>query len=205
MADLPPASTLPFRPLMSRRVIRWVFAVAMVGGGLVLGALGSTVLMTLAERRPAIQILHQADAGGVAQNDGRILVYSAINRERSCNTETSHWLFTIVNRDGRDVRAYIPIAEDGPVPVQGMGETNYILSVPLPPGLWPAKWYWLESRTDFCGVFGWLLPIYSESTPLQIDIELNRAIVNVPVTTEHDGKTIVRSRSPVLPLTVKQP
>lgn len=186
--------------IFPRTFAGWLFAIAMVSGGLVAGAIIAGIVITLAERRPAIRILHQADAGRVAQNDGRILVYSAINRERSCNTQASHWLFTVVNRDGHEVRTYIPIAEDGPVPVRGLGETSYILSVPLPPGLWPAKWFWLESRTDFCGLFGWLFPIYSESDPLPIDIELNRAIINVPVTTERDGKTVVRSRSPALPL-----
>jgi len=183
------------RPLKSR----WWLAGIMILTGLLLGIVLAGLALTLAERNPALHVLAQADAGQVAQHDGRLLIYTRIDRTRSCQSETTHWLFTNVKHGDEMVRAYIPIAEDGPVPIKELGQTSYVLSVPLPPGLWPAEWFWLESRTEKCGPLGWLLPIYSQSEPLRIDIERTRAIANVPVTSEREGKTTVRSRSPLPP------
>jgi hypothetical protein len=186
-------------PVMRRTRSRWPFAALMVLCGLILGAVVATLALILAEHNPALNILAQADAGQVAQNDGRILIYTRIDRVRSCKIETTHWLFSYVDHDGERVRAYVPIAEDGPVPLRDLGQTSYVLSVPLPPGLWPAEWYWLESRAEQCGLFGWLFPIYSESEPLRINIERTRAVAGVNVTSQHDGKSTIRSRSPIVP------
>ena len=175
----------------------WFFAGSVMAGGLLLGALIMGFVLIASERAPAIRVLAQADAGEMAANEGRILIYSKINRVRSCKIETTHWIFTTLNHNGEMVRAYVPIAEDGPVPIRTLGLSSYVLSVPLPPGLWPGEWYWLESRAEFCGPLGWLFPIYSESSPLRIDIERARAVSGVPVTAERDGKTVIRSRSPV--------
>jgi hypothetical protein len=174
------------------------YTVGMILVGLIAGSIVAAIALAVAERSPALRILAQEDAGAVAQNDGRILIFSKINRNRSCVIETTHWLFTLVDHAGETVRAYVPIAEDGPVPVHALGRTDYVLTVPLPPGLWPGKWYWLESRTEMCGPFGSLWPIYSESAPLALDIERSRAIADVPVTALQDGATTTRSRSPAL-------
>ncbi len=186
---------------------RWIFTAAMMLGGLAFGSVVTTVVLTLVENRPAIKVLAQADVGQVAAHDGRIFIYSRIERIRSCRIETTHWLFTIVDgANGTDrVRAYVPLPQDGSVPVRGLGIASYVLSVPLPAGLWPAEWFFLESRAEFCGPLGWLFPIYSESEPLALDIEQARAVPDVPVTAKKDGKTIVRSRSPLPSPTVVRP
>jgi hypothetical protein len=197
MADLPRDDRAD--PMTRRPGSRWLFAAAMILAGLFLGAAVATLAVTLAQREPALHVLAQSDAGQVAQNDGRILIYTRIDRTRSCPVETTHWLFTQVNHGGDLVRTYVPIAEDGPVPIRELGLSSYVLSVPLPPGLWPAEWYWLESRAETCGPLGWLFPIYSQSEPLLVNIERARAIANVPVTAEREGKTTIRSRSPIVP------
>jgi hypothetical protein len=147
---------------------RWPFAALMILSGLMLGIVIATLVLVLVERSPALHILAHADAGQVAQHDGRILIYAHIDQARYCQSETTHWLFTNIKHGDETVRAYIPISEDGPVPIRELGQTSYVLSVPLPPGLWPAEWFWLESSTEKCGPLGWLLPIYSQSEPLLI-------------------------------------
>lgn len=176
-----------------------VLTLGMIVGSLVLGVFLALVILTLSERAPAMHVLAQSDAGQAAANDGRLLVYMKVNRVRWCKVEATHRLFTMIKHDSDDVPVYVPIVEDGAAPVNHLGVTSYVLSVPLPAGLWPSDWYWLESRIEYCGWLGWLFPIYSESAPLPINIERARAIPNVPVTAERDGKTIVRSRSPALP------
>lgn len=186
-------------PVTRRMKSRWPFAGIMILAGLLLGIVFATLILTLAERTPALHILAQDDAGQVAQNDGRVFIYTRVDRTRSCPVETTHWLFTNVKHGEETVRTYIPIAEDGPVPIHKLGLTSYVLSVPLPSGLWPADWYWLESRAETCGPLGWLFPIYSQSEPLPINIERTRAVAGVPVTSEREGKTTMRSRSPIVP------
>jgi hypothetical protein len=192
---------------MTPRAHSRVFIGAVMAVCAVIGlALGSVVLAAL-ERSPALRILSEEDAGQVAQNDGRILVYTKSDRARSCKLATTHWLFTMVKNGDRGdlVRAYVPIAEDGPVPVTALGVTGYILSVPLPPGLWPAQWYWIEARAETCGILGAIWPIYSESAPLLLNIERNRAIADTPVTALRNGETTTRSRSPLAGDTVSKP
>lgn len=177
-----------------------LLTLGMIVGSLAIGIVLALIVLTLAEREPSMHVLAQADAGQAAQNDGRLLVYSKVDRVRWCKIETTHWLFTMIKHGDEDVRLLVPIVEDnGAVPVSHLGVASYVVSVPLPAGLWPAAWFWLEYRVDYCGWVGWLFPIYSESKPLPIDIERARVIPNVPVTAERDGKTIVRSRSPALP------
>ncbi len=188
-----------YASVIPRSARSWAFVAALVTGGLILGAAIAATILTVAERSPALKILAQADAGQVAQNDGRILIYARIDRVRSCKAEVTHWLFTLIDHDGERVRAYVPISEDGPVPLRDIGQASYVLSVPLPPGLWPGEWYWLESRAERCGALGWMFPIYSESEPLRIDIERTRAVAGVPVTSQREGKKTVRSLSPIVP------
>lgn len=202
MADPTPGVT-PVTARPRRRVFVAAVMVACLTVGLVVGTIG----LALLERSPALRILAEEDAGHVAQNDGRIFVFTRSERSRACKLATTHWLFTMVKHDdtGDLVRAYVPIAEDGPVPVTALGVTGYILSVPLPPGLWPAQWYWIEARAETCGLLGAFWPIYSESAPLLLNIERNRAIADTPVTALRNGETTTRSRSPLAGDTVSKP
>lgn len=186
--------------MMHRTLRGWLLIVSVVLGCLFVGSVGTVTALELLSRDPGLQILAQDDAGQVAMRDGRLLIYTKVNRTRNCRSETSHWLFTVVEHGDETVRLWVPLAGDAPVPVTELGITSSILSVPLPPGLWPAKWFWLAHRTDYCGFTGWLFPRRAESDPLPLDIERARPSPNVPVTAEQrDGKTIVRSRSPLAP------
>ncbi len=195
---MPPTVTPP--TVTPPTVHQWVRLGVVILICLFVGSAATAILMELANRDTALRIIAQDDAGQVAMRDGRLAIYTKVDRSRACRAETSHWLFTMVPYgDAGPVRLWVPIAEDGPIPTPQLGVTSYVLSVPLPPGLWPSEWFWIADRIEYCGLFGWLFPRRYESQPLLIDIERTRASPDVPVTAEHDGKTTVRSRSPLAP------
>lgn len=186
--------------MMHRTFRGWFLIVSVVAGCLLAGSTGTIVATELLSRDSGLQIIAQDDAGQVAMRDGRLSIYTKVNRTRHCRSETSHWLFTNVEHGDETVRLWVPIPESEQVPVTELGITSSIVSVPLPSGLWPAQWFWVAYRIDYCGFTGWLFPTRAESDPLPIDIERARPALNVPVTAElGGGKTIVRSRSPLSP------
>lgn len=185
--------------MIHRTVRGWLLIFSVVAACVAVGSAGTVVALELLSRDSGLQVIAQDDAGQVAMGDGRLSIYTRVNRTRHCRSETSHWLFTNVEHGTETVRLWVPIPEDEQVPVTGLGITSSILSVPLPSGLWPAKWFWVAYRVDYCGFTGWLFPTRAESDPLPIDIERARAAPNVPVTADVAGKTIIRSRSPLAP------
>jgi len=178
----------------------WTRTIVIILSCIAASSLLTGVAFQLADREPALQIIALDDAGEVALRDGRLSIYTKIARTRSCRAETSHWLYTVVEHGPVDhVRLWVPIAGGGPIPAGDIGELSYVLSVPLPPGLWPGKWFWVSDRIEYCGLFGTWFPRRFETPPLPIDIERTRASPEVPVTSERGGKTTVRSRSPLAP------
>lgn len=191
--------------MIHRTVKGWLLIVSVVATCLLAGSVLTIVGTELLNRDSGLHLIAQDDAGEVAMRDGRLSIYTKVNRTRHCRSETSHWLFTNVEHGTETVRLWVPIPESESVPITELGITSSILSVPLPSGLWPAQWFWVAYRIDYCGFTGALFPSRAESDPLPIDIERARPALNVPVTAELAGRTIIRSRSPLAPPPVTKP
>lgn len=189
---------------MPMPIRRWIILTLLISGCVMLSSLATAVVLSLVDRGTSIRILAQDDAGQVAMRDGRLSIYTKVDRQRACHSETSYWLFSMVDHGAERVRLWVPIAGYGPLPIADLGVTSYVLSVPLPSGLWPSQWFWITDRVEYCGLLGWMFPRRYESPPLEIDIERARAAPDLPVLGEHNGKTVVRSRSPLAPLTKGQ-
>ena len=185
--------------MIHRTLRNWALIVSVIVGCVAFGSAATFLALDVLNRDAGLKVIAQDDAGEIAMRDGRLSIYTKVNRTRYCRTETSHWLFTNVEHGSETVRLWVPIPEDEPVPVTELGVTSSILSVPLPSGLWPAQWFWVAHRVDYCGLTGWLFPHRAESDPLPIDIERARPALNVPVTSERGGKTSILSRSPLAP------
>lgn len=185
--------------MLPRSFTAWVFAVALlslclmagIGIGVALDNIGSP-----------LEILAQEDVGRIAQHDDRIWIRYRVNRSRNCLADNSHFLTTTLPIDGRMTVIMLPVTQDGPVPFEGLGVTEYVLSLQRPPGLFPAAWSFVTKTEDRCGPFGPVWPHRSQSKPLPIDIEQIRAAPGTSVTVRHpDGSTTERSRSPLAPAT----
>jgi hypothetical protein len=175
----------------------WVFAISImtmvlmagVGVGIALDNIGSP-----------LEVLSQEDVGRIAQHDDRIWIRYRVNRSRACLADNSHFLITNLPIDGHPTTVVIPVTQDGPVPFENLGITEYVLSLQRPPGLFPGNWSFITKTEDRCGPFGPVWPHRSQSKPLPINIEETRATPGTPVTTRHpDGSTTERSRSPLTP------
>ena len=188
-------------PLTIRRGVRATLYVIV---GLGLGALLVSLGIAIAERGPPTEVLSQSDAGAqVASHDNRIFLYYQVNRTRLCRVETARWLFTMVDHENdrhqvEKVRAMVQLEPGSAVPVSDVGVSSFIISIPLPAGLWPAPWFLLTRSIDYCGPFAWFAPTRRETVPIPIDLERARAVPEVPITAVTPaGKTIIRGRSPL--------
>lgn len=184
----------------SRRA--WLFLILIITLCLLVGAAITTVLSDAINRGPSLRVLAQEDAGEVAMRDGRLSIYTEVDHTHYCDGQTTHWLFTEILHNDKKVRMWVPV-QDGPIPYVELGIQASVLSVPLPPGLWPGDWYWIADRVEYCGFFGNRFPQHYQSEPTKVDVERLRASPDVPVTAvQQDGKVITRSRSPVPLVTV---
>jgi hypothetical protein len=171
-------------------IAAWLFGVAI---GSVFGALVLVVL----ERTPPVQILAASDAGEIAAHDGRIFIHYKTIRTRMCNMETTRWLYTFVTQpDGTRIRTNVPVRDSGTtVPAADLGQSEQILSLELPDGLWPGEWFFQTDALDRCGILGDFAPTRRKSDPISIDVERARAVAGVPVVDQVTGH--VRGRSPL--------
>lgn len=181
----------------------WIFAVTLL---VALSSLGVVAGLYIANLGSPVEILEQEDVGHIVQNDGRLWIHFKINRTRTCLADNSHFLMSDISVNGRTEPVVIPILQDGPVPFEGLGESYFTLSVPLPNGVFPVPrngtpWKFITKRVDQCGLFGLIFPHRSESAPLTINIEQIRAAPGVPVTSQAKpgGPKTIISNSPITP------
>lgn len=180
----------------------WAFSVGLMGVFLTVGVLAGMHIVNMGS---PVEILEQEDVGHIVQNDGRLWIHFKINRTRTCLADNSHFLMSDILVNGRIEPVVIPILQDGPVPFEGLGESYFTLSVPLPSGVFPVKngtpWRFITKRVDQCGLFGLIFPHRSESAPLTINIEQIRAAPGVPVTSQAKpgGPKTIISNSPIVP------
>jgi hypothetical protein len=160
-------------------------------------ALGSLIIEGL-QRTPPLQVLDTYDAGDIAAHDGRIFIFQKVLRTRICRTETSRFLYTLVDHGGVKVPSVVQLEADNGVPFTDVGVASYVLSFKLPEGLWPGEWKFVSKTVDYCSPLDWFAPHRRESQPLPVDIERARAAPSLNVTTTlPGGRTAVRGRSPV--------
>lgn len=175
----------------------WAFACMVLAGAV---AIGVPIGIVISDLGAPVELISQEDVGYMAQHDDRIWIRNRINRTRRCLADNSHFLITELSVAGRMTTVVIPVTQDGPVPFEGLGTSEYVLSLQKPAGLFPARWQFVTKSEDRCGLFGSIWPHRSQTVALDIDIEQIRAAVGTPVTVQHqDGSKTERSRSPLNP------
>lgn len=143
---------------------------------LLVGSLGGVVLfvlLTVLDRRPPGQIRQMFDANTITYRDGRLQFYCSVDRTRQCSSDVARWLWTKVKYNGQDVELRMPL-DSTPMDPARTGPQTYLLSLPLPDGIWDGQWYYRATSVSTCGVFGWLHPVWSSTGDVPVTIKGTR-------------------------------
>jgi len=118
--------------------------------GMTLGSgLGFFLLVWTGQRPPVI--VHSAYAlNGVAARGGHLDIFFELDRQRDCPTETSRWLWTWVDHDGVKVKQFFPLTNTSTTVTDAGENQEFILSLPLPAGLWEGTWFYWAKTVEHC-------------------------------------------------------
>lgn len=151
-----------------RRVVHWHNVAARLVGFAAGFGLGLSMLIYAGERQPVI--VHSAyELDGVSARGGHLDIFFDLDRQRDCPAETSRWLWTWVDHDGVQIKQYFPLTSSATTLTDVGAGQRFILSIPLPSGLWAGTWYYWSKTVEHCS----LLPYFFHSP--------NRETPNIPV------------------------
>lgn len=153
------------RTLMSRRNI--------IAGllGLLLGSISGYVLIVWSNRNSAVIIRDERELDGSTTRNGSLDIYVELDRSRDCPAETSRWLWTWVEHNGERIKQFYPLANSATTITDTGLDQHFILSIPIPPGVWPGEWFYWSKTTEHCSFLPSLFrPQVRESVDIPVRI-----------------------------------
>ena len=120
--------------------------------GLLLGSLlGCTMILWTNHVIPVV--VHEAhEIEGTAPRNGHLDLYIDLDRNRDCPAETSRWLWTWVDHNGERIKQFLPLVNSS-TSLSDLGhDQHFILSIPIPPGVWPGQWYYWSKTIEHCSL-----------------------------------------------------
>jgi hypothetical protein len=126
--------------------------VAGLAGALFGAALGAWVIVRNESLEPLV-VKAAYQLNGVVHRDGRLDLVWTIDRVRDCASQSTRWLWTWVEQDGVRMKQFFPLVSSNAV-VTGEGlNQRYVLSLPLPPGVWAGDWFYFARTVEYCPIF----------------------------------------------------
>ena len=126
--------------------------------------------------KPAVVLVNSTDLSSAVLNNGMIDLMQTVDRSKLCDSKAERWLYRDVQvpvaGKVETVRQVVAMNSPDTVPTDiGVGQ-KYILSLPVPKGLTPGKWFYFVRLYDSCG---WLPNFLAntqirQSKPVPIDI-----------------------------------
>lgn len=141
--------------------------------GLFLGSAAGFLIflfLTVLDLRPPNEVLQTFDANTITYRDGRLQFLYSVKKSEPCRHWTDRWLWTYVTFNGKKLQLRMPL-DSTPEQSLELGTTTYLLSLPLPDGVWDGQWYYESSTVSECGLFGWLHPIWINSGDIPVTIK----------------------------------
>jgi hypothetical protein len=133
--------------------------------GVFLGTFLGLCLIVWSSRTSPVVINSVYELKAGASHGGHIDIIFDIDRLRECPSETSRWLWTWVDRDGVRMRQYFPMP-DTSANVTALGKNqHFILSLPLPVGIWPGDWFYFAKTIEHCSFLSSIFPPRTLVTP----------------------------------------
>lgn len=150
----------------------WCQNVVVAGlSGVLLGGLFGCALIVGSHHGPPVVIHEEHELDGKAPLRGHIDLYMDLDRLRDCPSETSRWLWTWVDYNGRRVKQFYPLLNTTTTLSDLGHDQSFILSIPIPPGVWPGQWYYWSKTVEHCSLLPGLFrtPV-RESSDIPINI-----------------------------------
>ncbi|WP_158746094.1 hypothetical protein [Acidisphaera sp. L21] len=117
-------------------------------------------------------VIHEAqEVDGVATRNGHIDLYFEFDRTRDCPTDTSRWLWTWVDHNGTRIKQFYPLLNTTTTLTDVGRDQRFILTIPIPPGVWQGQWYYWSKTVDHCSLLAGLFQSRireSNDIPIQI-------------------------------------
>lgn len=135
--------------LRSRSVRRNLLAGAV---GLLIGSLSGCVLIVWTNRMTSVVIHEAHELDATAPRHGHLDLYVDLDRNRDCPSETSRWLWTWVDHNGERIKQYYPLVNTITTLSDIGRNQRFILSLPVPPGIWPGDWFYWSKTTEHCSL-----------------------------------------------------
>ncbi len=118
--------------------------------GIVLGSGFGFTLLVWAEQRPPV-VIHSAYAlNEVATRGNHLDILFELDRRRDCPTETSRWLWIWIDHDGTQIKQFFPLTNTTTSVTDAGDDQEFVLSIPLPAGLWEGTWFYWAKTVEHC-------------------------------------------------------
>ncbi len=144
--------------------------------GLVLGSISGYALILWSNRNAPVIVHDEHEIEGDVSSSGHIDIYVGLDRLRDCPAETSRWLWTWVNHDGMRIKQFFPLFSSSIALTDVGRDQHFILTVPVPRGVWPGHWFYWSKTIEHCSLFPAMFrsPIReSADIPIRIIAETN--------------------------------
>ena len=117
-------------------------------------------------------IVHdEHEIGSFVAINGHVDLYVNLDRTRDCPSETSRWLWTWIDNNGSRIKLYYPLMNSSTTLTDVGQDQKFVVSMPIPAGIWPGQWYYWSKTVEHCSLFANLLhPQIRESSSIPIYI-----------------------------------
>ena len=143
--------------------------------GLFIGSLFGCALIISTNRNSPVVVHEERGLNAIAVRNGHLDLYIDLDRVRDCPSETSRWLWTWTERDGERIKQFYPLINTTTTLSDIGRDQHFILSIPVPPGIWAGDWFYLSKTFEHCS----MLPHFfrnpvreSSSIPVRITSEV---------------------------------
>ena len=116
--------------------------------GLLLGSLSGCAIILWSHNTDPVVVHEVHELDGSAPRNGHLDLYVDLDRTRDCPSETSRWLWTWVEHDGQRLKQFYPLVNTTTTLSDLGHDQHFILSIPVPPGVWPGEWFYCSKTIE---------------------------------------------------------
>ncbi len=118
--------------------------------GLALGTWFSCILILRIGDRPPVVVHQIREVSDKVGRKGHIELFVELDRKQNCPSVTSQWLWTWIDFHGERIKQFYPLASDATGPSDPGHDQKYVLSIPVPPDIWPGEWFYWSKTVENC-------------------------------------------------------
>ena len=120
--------------------------------GVMLGSISGYGIILWSNRNAPVIVHDEREVDGGNTGNGYIDIYVELDRLRDCPAQTSRWLWTWDDREGQHLKHFFPLANNATTITDAGRDQRFILSIPIPPGVWPGHWFYRSKTIEHCSL-----------------------------------------------------